>query len=396
MSDTSPNIPTEPPELRPGGYPDVIPSIYAGEYYTSFAYVASKGRMEAVAERAITFDRNAADDTATEYRRIATNLAATLVTDPNLRTMDTAEQQAAYEQALAQHAYNAIKDTLFDPDKYRVAIDDGTTTRRLNSLRQVDEYDCEHLTYIRGLLMHEGDAAIVAAGLRQNPTMFYAAPGARMSIGEEAGLLAGHQFIVSAVTGNVVESTQNGHGYIVTKTDFDELVAGYPALSEASVYAASPNDTHEHIAKERLNILRASPHDATALGNLQQADTYNSMPLSDTAQKKFDLLQPIIASGVETKCSESVPVKTESGIEVNAASAPLMTEAYPTNACLLSEYEITSARVYTSTATEDLARNFVSSSGKKISIGPAENVDNSESKSPSPSPAIPPSASLHR
>jgi hypothetical protein len=372
-------------------YPQLIPSIQRGEYYTSFAHIAQ------TAENTVTFDKNASDPVAKEYNEVLGTLLKNVASDTALHQLNSPAQQEAYEQALAQHVYDATKGTKFDVANYRQARTGGSETRSLNALTDKDEFDCEHLTLIRGLLMHEADQTLVALENRNEPTQLYAAAGGTMRYsGETPRPLGGHQFIVSTNTGNIIEATDRSDGYKKTNVDFSELIAGYPAITDNEIYSPTAGDTYQALAEKRLRVIQSDPSDVAALNNLTQPRTIGNIPLSDRSKQVLDDLIPVIERVSAGHCTKPMQVESGTSIPIMTLAGPLQTQDHLDTKCLDHAKRLLVDSYKTSISTRELAENFVSSSAKNLPSLPVSTTE--EVTSPLQTPSAPdlPHPSLRR
>lgn len=266
---------------------------------------------------AISFDTTASDPIAVEYRRVREILRTTIADDKTLKGLDAKADQIRYEDRLSYLVTEAIRDTIFSPQRYRQAKND-LTSRNLNQLTDKSEYDCEHLTYIRGMLIHEGDQYAVRLGQRSHATQFYAVTGGYIFDREnEKELLTAHMFIASAASGNVIEATNNtGKEYRVTDKSFDEIIAGHPLLVGKHIYTSSFYNLDMKVVAERLAFIQQTPEHLDTLGIMQQHfyNTANPFTPGSAASKWWDTQQ--FAGwqlAAEDKCSSRMDITTTEG-----------------------------------------------------------------------------------
>lgn len=394
MQAATPATPEKPQALA---YPLLIPSIQKGEYYTSFAQIAQTGRMESIPSLVITFDKNGTDAVAKEYNEILAILRENVASDKALHQLSSPQQQADYEQALAQHVYDAIKGTTFDAANYRQAREGGNNTRSLNHLTPKDEYDCEHLTFMRGLLMHEADQTLVTQGTRKEATQFYAAAGGMMGYNSPVpDFLGGHQFIVSANTGNIIEANDNSHGYKKTNLDFGEIVAGYPAITADYLYSPASDDTHQALAEQRLRVIKSNPFDIAALGTLTQPETTGSIALSDRSNKLLEELVPAIETASAKYCTKPILIESGTGTPVFTTTGWLKTQDHQDMPCSEETKTQVVDRYKTALSTKDLAEQFISSSAKELPSLPVSAPAEAAPPTQTPNSSNLPASSLSR
>ncbi|MES2985321.1 MAG: hypothetical protein V4735_09060 [Pseudomonadota bacterium] len=315
-----------PPEPNARRYPDVIPSIHELLSIVSFDKIQRDGALDQFTsgKDTIRFDTSANDPVATEYRQIREALKASIQDDWLLKTLPPGSQQGDYEQRLAYLVTDSIRDTTFSARNYRQAQDGGSTSRNLNQLTDQDEYDCEHLVYIRGLLMQEGDQYAVAQGLRTQSTQFYAIPGTMLTDPLfNQDILQGHIFIASAATGNIVEATDRGTGYYGTNRHFDEIIAGYPMVANNSIYAPSAYNADLEAAAQRLSVIQKTPEHLDTLGAMRQRVLNIPNPFAKNSLGEalwYSNQLSTRALDFESQCASTMLVMTTDGAAIIAES----------------------------------------------------------------------------
>jgi hypothetical protein len=296
-------------------YPDRIPLANPNRYAVSVAQVVRTGALDAGSPQgSITFDVNGKDPIASEFRVVRDALIAKVTDDPKIQETTRAGNQANFEERLADLVGEAMAASKYFGDKhYRSQekdVPNGISAGRdLNHLDKKAEYDCEGMSHIKGLLLHYADRALVDAGKRAEPTIFYITSGAVSGRPEDP--IGGHQFLISAATGNIIEGTTDGNSYQRTKIGFPEHIAGFPSNTTKHdiVYTHHIVGMSEEGAAARLVSLLARPSDMKALENMWHQTNDQINP------RQEELLRPAIT--------------TQDGRVVQTGSGGMLISAYP-------------------------------------------------------------------
>lgn len=345
-------------------YPDVIPSINKAFNFESFAHVQQNGKTTSMRNDTttdISFNTQGSDAVAVEYRQIRDKLQDAIANDSVLKQLSSPDDQVQYEYRLANLVADATKDTMFDAKNYRQDMGGGAT-RDLNSLKPNGEYDCEHLSYVRGMLMHEGDQHATQLGLRTQPTQFYLMSGSMMSNSVADGVLGGHQFIASAATGNIIEVTAEDHGYRPTDRTFDQLAAGYPAATENSVYTPSLFFVDEPTIRERHAAILKNPQEIATLeklqGNRENDKAKRTPEIMAAVEREIAEKMPEI----DAKCSKPINIVSEYTATITTEAGPLTTEPHVERACQAGHIVMAGDTKIASELAKQLAKKAVAES----------------------------------
>lgn len=368
---------------NPARYPDVIPSVNPLYRYNSFAHIQRERRTHTEKDPAsdLHFDTEASDANAALYRQVREKLYTLMAQDSQLAALKPSADHAHYERRLASLVWTAIEGTFFDSSNYR-PDKGGGTTRNLNQLTSTSEYDCEHLCYIRGLLLHEGDIEAVKRGLRTAPTQFFLMSGALVKLRDMSDKLEAHAYIASANTGNILGGTERNAAYYPSNRQFEEIIAGYPVLTQDDVYASSSNLVDEALLAKRLAAIQKQPQDISSLA-LLRGGRQDDLPKSSELHKAVALAVKQLRPEIESKCTQSTESSTLHG-DITVSSMSLRVDPV----CVRNETEAARERSAVAHLVKTLAqKEIILGSARKMLVADAESP-RMDAKTPANTPEI--------